>query len=104
MIRPTSGKIAASAARYASTLKATKATLRDKVRRSTPARDRESMPSPSAGRAACLADHLSSEDQVMPGTLMYECCLHTLRVFLLRLGWLEDGTIVAGAATAEAGV
>lgn len=28
------------------------------------------------------------DDQVMPGTLMYECCLHTLRVFLLRMGWL----------------
>ncbi|MEK7390389.1 MAG: beta-ketoacyl synthase N-terminal-like domain-containing protein [Elusimicrobiota bacterium] len=28
------------------------------------------------------------DDNVMPGTLMYECCLHTLRVFLLRLGWL----------------
>ena len=28
------------------------------------------------------------DDRVMPGTLMYECCLHTLRVFLLRLGWV----------------
>jgi 3-oxoacyl-(acyl-carrier-protein) synthase/3-hydroxymyristoyl/3-hydroxydecanoyl-(acyl carrier protein) dehydratase len=28
------------------------------------------------------------DDQVMPGTLMYECCLHTLRIFLLRLGWV----------------
>jgi 3-oxoacyl-(acyl-carrier-protein) synthase/3-hydroxymyristoyl/3-hydroxydecanoyl-(acyl carrier protein) dehydratase len=28
------------------------------------------------------------DDHVMPGTLMYECCLHTLRVFLLRMGWL----------------
>ena len=27
------------------------------------------------------------DDQVMPGTLMYECCLHTLRIALLRLGW-----------------
>ncbi len=34
------------------------------------------------------------DDRVMPGTLMYECCLHTLRIFLLRLGW------VAEAATA----
>jgi 3-hydroxymyristoyl/3-hydroxydecanoyl-(acyl carrier protein) dehydratase len=34
------------------------------------------------------------DDQVMPGTLMYECCLHTLRIFLLRLGW------VGGAADA----
>jgi 3-oxoacyl-(acyl-carrier-protein) synthase/3-hydroxymyristoyl/3-hydroxydecanoyl-(acyl carrier protein) dehydratase len=30
------------------------------------------------------------DDQVMPGTLMYECCLHTLRVFLLRLGWIGE--------------
>jgi len=29
-----------------------------------------------------------SDDPVMPGTLMYECCLHTLRVYLLRLGWI----------------
>ena len=35
------------------------------------------------------------DDQVMPGTLMYECCLHTLRIFLLRLGWLgENGAVV----------
>ena len=27
---------------------------------------------------------------VMPGTLMYECCLHTLRVFLLRMGWVGE--------------
>ena len=31
-----------------------------------------------------------SDDQVMPGTLMYECCLHTLRIFLLRLGWIAE--------------
>jgi 3-hydroxymyristoyl/3-hydroxydecanoyl-(acyl carrier protein) dehydratase len=30
------------------------------------------------------------DDQVMPGTLMYECCLHTLRVLLLRIGWVGD--------------
>jgi acyl transferase domain-containing protein/3-hydroxymyristoyl/3-hydroxydecanoyl-(acyl carrier protein) dehydratase len=30
------------------------------------------------------------DDQVMPGTLMYECCLHTLRIFLLRLGWVGE--------------
>jgi acyl transferase domain-containing protein/3-hydroxymyristoyl/3-hydroxydecanoyl-(acyl carrier protein) dehydratase len=30
------------------------------------------------------------DDQVMPGTLMYECCLHTLRVFLLRMGWVAS--------------
>ena len=35
------------------------------------------------------------DDKVMPGTLMYECCLHTLRVFLMRLGWVgEDGHVV----------
>lgn len=31
-----------------------------------------------------------SDDQVMPGTLMYECCMHTLRVFLTRLGWVGE--------------
>jgi len=30
------------------------------------------------------------DDKVMPGTLMYECCLHTLRIYLLRLGWVAD--------------
>jgi 3-hydroxymyristoyl/3-hydroxydecanoyl-(acyl carrier protein) dehydratase len=30
------------------------------------------------------------DDQVMPGTLMYECCLQTFRVFLLRLGWVGE--------------
>lgn len=35
------------------------------------------------------------DDRVMPGTLMYECCLHTLRIFLLRMGWVgESGQIV----------
>ena len=29
-----------------------------------------------------------SDDMVMPGTLMYECCLHTLRILLLRMGWV----------------
>ena len=29
------------------------------------------------------------DDQVMPGTLMYECCLHTLRVLLLQMGWIS---------------
>ena len=32
------------------------------------------------------------DDRVMPGTLMYECCMHTLRIYLLRLGWIADGT------------
>ncbi|RYZ49390.1 MAG: type I polyketide synthase, partial [Proteobacteria bacterium] len=30
------------------------------------------------------------DDQVMPGTLMFECCLHTLRVFLMRAGWVGE--------------
>jgi acyl transferase domain-containing protein/3-hydroxymyristoyl/3-hydroxydecanoyl-(acyl carrier protein) dehydratase len=30
------------------------------------------------------------DDKVMPGTLMYECCLHTLRIYLLRMGWVTD--------------
>jgi 3-hydroxymyristoyl/3-hydroxydecanoyl-(acyl carrier protein) dehydratase len=30
------------------------------------------------------------DDMVMPGTLMYECCLHALRVHLMRLGWVGD--------------
>src|SRR5205085_2248997 len=34
------------------------------------------------------------DDPVMPGTLMYECCLHTLRVALLRLGWVGDKSAV----------
>ena len=35
------------------------------------------------------------DDKVMPGTLMYECCLHTLRVLLMRIGWIgEEGEVV----------
>lgn len=30
------------------------------------------------------------DDMVMPGTLMFECCLHTLRVYLLRMGWVME--------------
>ncbi len=30
------------------------------------------------------------DDHVMPGTLMYECCLHTFRIFLLRMGWVGE--------------
>jgi acyl transferase domain-containing protein/3-hydroxymyristoyl/3-hydroxydecanoyl-(acyl carrier protein) dehydratase len=30
------------------------------------------------------------DDQVMPGTLMYECCMHSLRVFLMRMGWVGE--------------
>ncbi len=29
-----------------------------------------------------------ADDPVMPGTLMYESCLHALRVYLMRLGWI----------------
>jgi 3-hydroxymyristoyl/3-hydroxydecanoyl-(acyl carrier protein) dehydratase len=35
------------------------------------------------------------DDRVMPGTLMYECCLHTLRIFLMRLGWIGERGQVA---------
>jgi len=30
------------------------------------------------------------DDMVMPGTLMYECCAHTLRVFIQRIGWVTS--------------
>ncbi|MGD9323657.1 MAG: beta-ketoacyl synthase N-terminal-like domain-containing protein [Desulfobacterales bacterium] len=30
------------------------------------------------------------DDMVMPGTLMYECCAHTLRIFMQRMGWITD--------------
>ena len=30
------------------------------------------------------------DDNVMPGTLMYECCLHTLRIFMLRHGLVGE--------------
>lgn len=35
------------------------------------------------------------DDMVMPGTLMYECCSHTLRVFLQRIGWVTAKQDVA---------
>ncbi len=35
------------------------------------------------------------DDQVMPGTLMYECCLHTLRIYLMRMGWIGEAEGVA---------
>ncbi|NLO92258.1 MAG: type I polyketide synthase [Elusimicrobia bacterium] len=31
------------------------------------------------------------DDHVMPGTLMYECCLHTFRILLARMGLLSCG-------------
>ncbi|MFP5503683.1 MAG: type I polyketide synthase, partial [Candidatus Sericytochromatia bacterium] len=30
------------------------------------------------------------DDMVMPGTLMFECCMHTLRIFLMRMGWVGE--------------
>ncbi|MBF0112081.1 MAG: hypothetical protein HQK74_05030 [Desulfamplus sp.] len=30
------------------------------------------------------------DDMVMPGTLMYECCAHALRVFTQRVGWITQ--------------
>ena len=35
------------------------------------------------------------DDRVMPGTLMYECCLHAFRILLTRLGWVGDREHVA---------
>ena len=35
------------------------------------------------------------DDRVMPGTLMYECCLHALRIFMMRLGWIGSRGRVA---------
>ncbi|HVE13405.1 MAG TPA: beta-ketoacyl synthase N-terminal-like domain-containing protein, partial [Elusimicrobiota bacterium] len=34
-----------------------------------------------------------TDDMVMPGTLMYECCMHTLRVLLMRMGWVGEGSL-----------
>jgi acyl transferase domain-containing protein/3-hydroxymyristoyl/3-hydroxydecanoyl-(acyl carrier protein) dehydratase len=34
------------------------------------------------------------DDMVMPGTLMYECCAHTLRVFVQRMGWVSEADSV----------
>jgi PfaB family protein len=30
------------------------------------------------------------DDMVMPGTLMYECCAHALRVLIQRMGWVTE--------------
>lgn len=35
------------------------------------------------------------DDMVMPGTLMYECCMHTLRILLMRMGWVGEQGAVA---------
>ncbi|CAB1057467.1 omega-3 polyunsaturated fatty acid synthase subunit, PfaB / omega-3 polyunsaturated fatty acid synthase subunit, PfaC [Olavius sp. associated proteobacterium Delta 1] len=34
------------------------------------------------------------DDMVMPGTLMYECCAHTLRIYLQRIGWVTENPAV----------
>lgn len=36
-----------------------------------------------------LTQHFS-DDQVMPGTMMYESCMQSMRVFLLRMGWIAE--------------
>ncbi len=33
-----------------------------------------------------------SDDNVMPGTLMYECCMHALRIFLMRGGFVDEAS------------
>jgi hypothetical protein len=33
------------------------------------------------------------DDMVMPGTLMYECCAHTLRILMMRMGWLAEHAV-----------
>ncbi len=35
------------------------------------------------------------DDMVMPGTLMYDCCVQTLRIFLMRIGWVAKHDSVA---------
>ncbi len=35
------------------------------------------------------------DDRVMPGTLMYECCLHAMRTLLMRQGWVGARDAVA---------
>lgn len=35
------------------------------------------------------------DDPVMPGTLMYESCMQSLRVFLLRMGWIAPAATSA---------
>ncbi len=34
------------------------------------------------------------DDMVMPGTLMYECCAHALRIFIQRMGWISPDASV----------
>jgi 3-hydroxymyristoyl/3-hydroxydecanoyl-(acyl carrier protein) dehydratase len=35
------------------------------------------------------------DDQVMPGTLMYESCMQAFRIFLLRMGWVGEADTCA---------
>jgi PfaB family protein len=35
------------------------------------------------------------DDRVMPGTLMFECCLHALRIFMMRMGCVGEADAVA---------
>ncbi len=35
------------------------------------------------------------DDMVMPGTLMYDCCVQTLRIFLMRIGWVAEHDSIA---------
>lgn len=45
-----------------------------------------------------------TDDPVMPGTLMYECCLHTFRVLLLGYGWIgERGAVEPHPVVGEPG-
>ncbi len=72
--------------------------LVDRVRRMDPAGGRYGIgtieaEADIAGDEWFLVCHFV-DDKVMPGTLMYQCCEHTLRVFLLRTGWVTDRTDV----------
>ena len=49
-----------------------------------------SVPSSTSTRTTGSSTCHFVDDKVMPGTLMYECCLHTLRVFLMRMGWVGE--------------
>lgn len=43
------------------------------------------------------------DDQVMPGTLMYESCLQTLRIYCMRLGWIgHDDDVTSEPVTGVA--
>ena len=42
-----------------------------------------------------------TDDNVMPGTLMYESCIHTLRVLLMSWGWLGEADEVSAMPVPE---